>query len=115
MRISDWSSDVCSSDLNPFEAAELKAQGLPERCYPAARAGLTVIDTTDVSRGSTGHSNFLRSAVACRDFIDVVAGTRTRPERGATQRAHVFRLLPDPALPYHSAEPLRTRHPEGAQ
>src|SRR3546814_19433570 len=50
--------------FNPFEAAELKAQGLPERCYPAARAGLTVTDTTDVSRGSTGHSNFLRSAVA---------------------------------------------------
>lgn len=84
--------------FNPFEAADLKAKGLPERCYPAARAGLTVIDTTDVSRGSTGHSNFLLSAPACRDFIDVVAGKRTRPERVATPWAHVFRLESDPAL-----------------
>ena len=98
--------------FNPFEAAELKAQGLPERCYPAARAGLTVIDTTDVSRGSTGHSNFLRSAVACRDFIDVVAGKRTRPERVATQWAHVFRLLSDPALPDDSDDAICHRTPE---
>ncbi|MFN4357816.1 alpha/beta hydrolase [Sphingopyxis alaskensis] len=84
--------------FNPFEAAELKARGLPERCYPAPRAGLTVIDTTDVSRGSTGHSNILLSAPACRDFIDVVAGKRTRPERVATPWTHVFRLEPDPAL-----------------
>ncbi|ALH81635.1 alpha/beta hydrolase [Sphingopyxis macrogoltabida] len=85
--------------FDPFEAADLKARGLPERCYPVAIAGMTVVDTTDVSRGSTGHSNFLRSAVACRDFIDVVAGKRTRPERTATQLGHVFRLLPDPANP----------------
>ncbi|NIJ38322.1 esterase/lipase superfamily enzyme [Sphingopyxis panaciterrae] len=85
--------------FDPFEAAELKAKGLPERCYPVAIAGMTVVDTTDVSRGSTGHSNFLRSAAACRDFVDVVAGKRTRPERAATPLAHVFRLLPDPANP----------------
>ncbi len=85
--------------FDPFEAADLKAKGLPERCYPVAIAGMTVIDTTDVSRTSTGHSNFLRSAVACRDFVDVVAGKRSRPERIATHLAHVFRLLPDPAVP----------------
>jgi hypothetical protein len=49
-----------------------------------------------VSRGSTGHSNFLRSTVACRDFVDVVADKRSRPERVATRLAHVFLLLPDP-------------------
>jgi pimeloyl-ACP methyl ester carboxylesterase len=98
--------------FNPFEAAELKARGLPERCYPAARPGFTVIDTTDVSRGSTGHSNFLRSAAACRDFIDVVAGKRTRPERVATQWAHVFRLLPDPALPDDGDDAICHRTPE---
>jgi esterase/lipase superfamily enzyme len=98
--------------FNPFEAAELKAQGLPERCYPAARPGLTVIDTTDVSRGSTGHSNFLRSAVACRDFIDVVAGKHRRAERVPTHLAHVFRLLPDPALPDDSDDAICHRTPE---
>lgn len=85
--------------FDPFEAQALKDKGLPERCYPAARSGMTVIDTTDVSRGSTGHSNFLRSAVACRDFIDVIGGQLTRPQRVATQVAHVFRLVPDPAEP----------------
>ncbi|KTE25687.1 MULTISPECIES: alpha/beta hydrolase [unclassified Sphingopyxis] len=82
--------------FDPFEAAELKARGEPERCYAAPAPGLTIIDTTEVSRGSTGHSNFLRSTVACRDFVDVVADKRSRPERVATRLAHVFLLLPDP-------------------
>jgi len=98
--------------FNPFEAAELKAKGLPERCYPAERAGLTVIDTTDVSRGSTGHSNFLLSAPACRDFIDVVAGKRARPERVATPWAHVFRLVRDPAVPKGGDEQICHRTAE---
>lgn len=85
--------------FDPFKAEELKANGLPERCYPAAIPGLTVIDTTEVSRGTSGHSNFLRSAVACRDFVDVIAGRQTRPEREPTRLAHVFRLVPDAADP----------------
>ena len=101
--------------FNPFEAAELKAKGLPERCYPVARPGLTVIDTTDVSRGSTGHSNFLRSAVVCRDFIDVVANKRTRPERVATEWSHVFRLMPDPTVPKDGDDAICQRTPEAEE
>ena len=97
--------------FDPFEAADLKAKGLPVRCYAAAVPGLTIIDTTDVSRGSTGHSNFLRSAVACRDFVDVVAGKRTRPERVLTPWAHVFRLMPDPAMPKEQDEAICNRTP----
>jgi hypothetical protein len=85
---------------------------LPVRCYTAAVSGLTVIDTTDVSRSATGHSNFLRSAVACRDFVDVVANKRTRPERVATHLAHVFRLLPDPAVPKDGDDVICQRTPE---
>jgi esterase/lipase superfamily enzyme len=85
--------------FDPFDAADLRAKGLPERCYVKAVPGVTVVDTTEVSRGSTGHSNFLRSAVACRDFIDVIAGKEKRPERVATPWAHIFRLVPDPADP----------------
>jgi esterase/lipase superfamily enzyme len=85
--------------FDPFEAQGLKDRDLPARCYPVAIPGLTVIDTTDVSRGSTGHSDFLRSAAACRDFVDVIADRRTRPERIATGQPHVFRLAPDPADP----------------
>ena len=98
--------------FTPFEADELTAKGLPERCYPAARPGFTVIDTTDVSRGSTGHSNFLRSAVVCRDFIDVVANKQTRPERVPTHLAHVFRLAPDPAIPKDGDDAICHRTPE---
>lgn len=97
--------------FDPYEAADLKAKGLPERCYPAAIAGMTVIDTTDVSRGSTGHSNFLRSAVACRDFVDAVAGKRTRPDRVITHLAHVFRLAPDPTVPKDGDDAICHRVP----
>jgi esterase/lipase superfamily enzyme len=97
--------------FNPFEAADLQAKGLPARCYTAAISGLTVVDTTDVSRTTAGHSNFLRSAVACRDFVDVVAGKRTRPDRMATHLAHVFRLLPDPPDPKPADEAICNRIP----
>ncbi|WP_439568474.1 alpha/beta hydrolase [Sphingopyxis sp.] len=97
--------------FDPFEAADLKAKGLPVRCYPVARAGLTIVDTTDVSRSATGHSNFLRSAAACRDFVDVVAGKRARPERNPTHLAHAFRLTPDPADPKPDDEAICNRVP----
>lgn len=98
--------------FNPEDAKKLKAAGQPDRCYPVAIPGLTVVDTTEVSRGSTGHSNFLRSAVACRDFVDVVAGKRARPERVAVPSlAYVFRLLPDPAAPKELDEVICNRAP----
>lgn len=97
--------------FDPFVAAELKAQGQPERCYAAPAPGLTIIDTTDVSRGSTGHSNFLRSAVACRDFVDAIADKRNRSERIATPLAHVFRLAPDPAAPKEMDDAICNRDP----
>jgi esterase/lipase superfamily enzyme len=97
--------------FDPFVAAELRAKGEPERCYAASAPGLTIIDTTDVSRGSTGHSNFLRSAVACRDFVDVIADKRSRSERVATTLAHVFRLVPDPAAPKEMDDAICNRDP----
>ena len=99
--------------FDPFEAADLKAKGLPVRCYPAQVPGLTVIDTTDVSRGSSGHGDFLRSAPACRDFIDIIADKRARPDRIATHLAHVFRLVPDPADPKPDDDRICNRTPGG--
>ena len=87
--------------FNPFEAAALKAAGRPERCYAAkgrytqepSKSGLTIIDTSDVSRGGTGHSDYLTSPAACRDFAAVVGGARVDvPGRQATHLPHVFRL-----------------------
>ncbi len=84
--------------FDPFQAADLKSKSLPERCYVRAIDGLTAIDTSDVSRGSSGHSDFLSSAEACRDFIDVIAGKRTRPERHASAFNNVFLLSGNPKM-----------------
>ena len=87
--------------FDPFEAADLKAKGHLERCYASksiydiapSKSGFTIIDTSDVSRGSTGHSDYLQSAAACRDFAAVVNGNRDGSAgRINTPLAHVFRL-----------------------
>lgn len=86
--------------FNPFEAAELKAKGLPERCFATkskyetepSKTGFTIVDTTDVSSGGTGHSDYLKSIAVCKDFASVVNGARETGDRLPTQNAHVFRL-----------------------
>jgi esterase/lipase superfamily enzyme len=86
--------------FSPFEAKELKAKGLPQRCFASktkyqtepAKTGFTIIDTTDVSGGGAGHSDYLRSLAVCKDFAAVVNGARTTEDRVATAQAHVFTL-----------------------
>ncbi len=88
--------------FDPFKAADLKAQNLPERCYAkhpqyaeaVDKAALTIVDTTAVSRGRSGHSNYLVSAPACRDFAAVVNGERMPEGREPTHLGHVFVLPP---------------------
>jgi Alpha/beta hydrolase of unknown function (DUF900) len=86
--------------FNPFEMAALKAKGLPLRCYPAnfknaesIATALTIIDTTDVSIGRSGHANHIRSAIACRDFAAVLKGAQGT-DRVATYLPYVFTLRP---------------------
>lgn len=86
--------------FSPFEAKELKAKGLPQRCFATktkyqtepAKTGFTIIDTTDLSGGGAGHSDYLRSLAVCKDFAAVVNGARTTEDRVATAQAHVFTL-----------------------
>ena len=86
--------------FSPFEAKDLKANGLPQRCFATktkyqtepAKTGFTIIDTTDVSGGGAGHSDYLRSLAVCKDFAAVVNGARTTEDRVATAQAHVFTL-----------------------
>lgn len=88
--------------FDPFKAADLKARNLPERCYAAYpkyaqavdKTALTIVDTTAISRGRTGHSNYLLSASACRDFAAVVNGERKPAGRQPTALDHVFILPP---------------------
>ena len=91
--------------FDPFEAADLKAKGAPIRCYASksvyditpSKSGLTIVDTTDVSRTSTGHGDYLNSAAACADFAAVVGGDRNGGGgRIASRLSHVFLLKPAP-------------------
>jgi esterase/lipase superfamily enzyme len=86
---------------NPFVRKAMKQGGLPARCYPRktiydqapAKSGFTVIDTTEVSGGGTGHSDFLKSGPVCRDFAAVVGGRLTGGgDRVASALPHVFGL-----------------------
>lgn len=88
---------------NPFERKALKAGGFPVRCYPRksvytqapSKSGFTVVDTTAVSSGPTGHSDFLKSALVCKDFTAVVGGKLDGGgDRQATPAPYVFLLTP---------------------
>lgn len=88
--------------FDTFKAAELKDRGLPERCYAyhpryenrPELSGLIIVDTTEVSTGGSGHSDYLRSASACQDFVAIVRGEEANLQnRMATHLPHVF-LLP---------------------
>jgi esterase/lipase superfamily enzyme len=94
--------------FDTFEAAALKAVGLPERCFAAkgrytqepSKSGLTIIDTSEVSSGGSGHSDYLRSPAACRDFIAMIKGQRKDVAgREPTHLPHVFRLRADAKKP----------------
>jgi esterase/lipase superfamily enzyme len=94
--------------FNPFEATSLRERGYPVRCYAAKteydtqpdKSGLTIVDTTAISRGRTGHSDYLRSALACADFAAVINGTAKKTSaRKATRLLHVFELQADPDRP----------------
>ena len=91
--------------FDPFEAADLKAKGVPVRCYASKskydvspqKSGLAIVDTSDISRTSTGHSDYLNSAAACLDFAAVVNGKRDGAGGRVTgPMSHVFLLKPAP-------------------
>ena len=94
--------------FDTFEAASLKAAGYPERCFAAkgrytqepSKSGLTIIDTSETSSGGSGHSDYLRSPAACRDFIAVIKGQRDGIDRRiATHQPHVFALQAEAKKP----------------
>lgn len=79
--------------FDPNEPGKVDARSKSRRCYGgAAVSGLTLIDTTDISHGIYGHSDYLRSGAACLDFIDVVNGMNSRSRRLGTYASHAFRL-----------------------
>ena len=101
--------------FDTFEAASLKAAGYPERCFAAkgrytqepSKSGLTIIDTSEVTSGGSGHSDYLRSPAACRDFIAVIKGQREGiAGRVATHQPHVFTLQAEAKKPKGVVNPV---------
>lgn len=79
------------------------------RCYPewpAGRSGLTIIDTSAVSHGALGHSDYLRSAVGCTDLRRVLAGQPDWPGRTIVEgQPHVVTLRADAPVEAGCREP----------
>ena len=101
--------------FDTFEAAALKEAGHPVRCFAAkgrytqepSKSGLTIIDTSEVSSGGSGHSDYLRNPAACRDFIATVKGQRDGlAGRVPTHLSHVFRLMAEPKKPKGEVDPV---------
>ena len=99
----------------------MREQGYAERCYAAKteydtepdKSGLSIIDTTAISRGQSGHSDYLRSALACSDFAAVVNGTEGKAsKRKATRLLHVFELVPDSSAPEPDDIAVCRRNPD---
>ncbi len=78
--------------FNPSDPEAVIVGRKDRRCYPQAIGGLTIVDTSAVSRKVTGHSDFINSAAACRDFAAVLKGERAPAGRAATRFPHVFTL-----------------------
>src|SRR3546814_4787593 len=56
MRISDWSSDVCSSDLLPGHFQRVEHLGaVVDAAVVVAQAGQLVVEEADVERGVVDH------------------------------------------------------------
>src|SRR3546814_4819632 len=97
MRISDWSSDVCSSDL-PYmatSATEVKEEGLvltpPEPVTPVAKeraAGLVPIDDEKRSKLDEKVDGFISDLVA-QDANSPEFGARVDQIVNKIGRAHV--------------------------
>src|SRR3546814_1254353 len=71
MRISDWSSDVCSSDLHPFQNAQVVAEARPQEAAVVALA-----EPVDVE-----HLRQLRAGLVERQPVAEVVGEVVAAER----------------------------------
>src|SRR3546814_2016551 len=97
MRISDWSSDVCSSDLKPVEAPKPAA----ESPKPAATAGVGFA----VQIGAFSNT---AQAIAKRDELRA-AGFSAFTETVQTDKGTLTRVLAGPVVSRPEAEQLNDR------
>src|SRR3546814_7920144 len=88
MRISDWSSDVCSSDLERRAHAEVLDQwhSLVDIAEIAASAGVRV----SVVQASSRQDHLVRNGIEYH-FVDV-AGSRDRSEEHTSELQSLMRI-----------------------
>src|SRR3546814_9019026 len=90
MRISDWSSDVCSSDLAPLVAAtkcSVVAQSLPERSARSIAATCPAMRRARFSRASL----FSRCAITYPPILYLSLNQRVEKTVGAVEKWRVER------------------------
>src|SRR3546814_12176217 len=88
MRISDWSSDVCSSDLNRRRAARGESSRAPAR---AARPGSIRWEQTRVGREDRPSSHCLEKRLVEAEVGGV--GSEVRPQAGGLEAAEQQAVL----------------------
>src|SRR3546814_14308910 len=94
MRISDWSSDVCSSDLAPLVAAtkcSVVAQSLPERSARSIAATCPAMRRARFSRASL----FSRCAITYPPILYLSLNQRVEKTVGAVDKWRVERQRPE--------------------
>src|SRR3546814_1641073 len=81
MRISDWSSDVCSSDLCPFRAADAFGEDRPEFLLVAHDEEPAIARAVELARDQRGMGRTRRALrrhavihVPGAELVDVVQG-----------------------------------------
>src|SRR3546814_15563853 len=85
MRISDWSSDVCSSDLK--DSAKIEALNAGK--IPIYEPGLDDLVATNVAAGRLSFTTELADAVASADAVFIAVGTPSRRGDGHADLSYV--------------------------
>src|SRR3546814_18393034 len=84
MRISDWSSDVCSSDLTVREAAK---RTLGQRHYDTQLIGGMVLHDGKIAEMKTGEGKTLVATLAC--YLHALPGDRKSVVKGKSVSVRV--------------------------
>src|SRR3546814_18229890 len=102
MRISDWSSDVCSSDLHQPHLVELAALGLVHghRERTVVRGQCGGVGRARVARVVAGEPRHQRAALVAQADADRSEERRVGKECGSTCRSRLS--------PYHSKKKIKT-------
>src|SRR3546814_21047185 len=109
MRISDWSSDVCSSDLGPFGADEAETDGEPfylahghgdvriarhrGEAARAAAGDLIAVDAVDQPGGRHGRADQGDDVIVFAQSVDAIGACEAKRSLTRFDIAGVFEAL----------------------